>query len=492
MFPQVVDARYGAGAASQRREILRHLRSVLYALVLAPAVWILCGVGLTEDLAGRARDASGGLGILYAVALLVLAGATYATLLLAPISPLGPVLAGLIFLGVSLWSVIAPDAYASVWPSSVTREGFDLSRPGYALGLLLAVPLLCTALNVRRWQRHEPPRPSPVGTPRRGRGTPADAGRTPFASPADITMEIPLSAPPPAPASATRRDLGRAFPTRSNSGPAFAARTDSRPASAARTDSRPASAPRTDSVPAFAEAPTEAVSTEPMPMADSGDAPTIFVVDSAGETTTSTLAVLPADEPTMLTPSDEPTMVTPTPSDEPTMVTPSDEPTVATSSHEPTAAEPDDEPTVAVRTHEPKAEAQASDEPTAVAQPSDEPKAEAQASDEPTAEAQAGDEPTAVAQAGDEPTAVAQPSDDNTVVLHASTEGIAQPAAGAVRSEDAEPVTTARVPGVEESGAVTEPIAQEPGAAYDEPAPREAGLDDEPAAKQPEPAAGEP
>src|SRR6185295_6785842 len=59
---------YGYGAR------VRHLRSIVYAAVLAPVVWILCAVGFTRD---------------PGFVPLVLAGVAYAILLLAPISPAG-------------------------------------------------------------------------------------------------------------------------------------------------------------------------------------------------------------------------------------------------------------------------------------------------------------------------------------------------------------------------------------------------------------------
>ena len=79
---------------------MRHLRSILYALVLAPAVWVLAGVGLTQDLTDRARD-GGSLETATAMLLLLLAGAAYAILIFAPISPRGPCCSGLAFLGVA-------------------------------------------------------------------------------------------------------------------------------------------------------------------------------------------------------------------------------------------------------------------------------------------------------------------------------------------------------------------------------------------------------
>jgi hypothetical protein len=166
---------------------VRHLRSILYALVLAPAVWILCGVGFDQDLTGRARD-NGGVESLSGVLLLVLAGAAYAILLFSPISPLGPLLAGLAFLGVGAWARIAPASYAGVWPGNVASDGFDLSTPGYGLAVLLAVPLLGTALSARRWRGFEPPEILFVGTIGRARGAAAVAG-TPIAS--ERTAVIP-------------------------------------------------------------------------------------------------------------------------------------------------------------------------------------------------------------------------------------------------------------------------------------------------------------
>jgi hypothetical protein len=189
--------RYGAGAASHRERALRHLRSILYALVLAPAVWVLCGVGFSSDLTGRARDATGSVETVSAILLLVLAGAAYAILVFAPISPLGPALAGLVFLGVAVWALVAPESYAGVWPAAVTKEGFDLSRPGHALAALLAVPMVCTALSARRWARYEPPELPLIGTLGRARGTAAAPGtpvaveRTAVISTADPTEVVP-------------------------------------------------------------------------------------------------------------------------------------------------------------------------------------------------------------------------------------------------------------------------------------------------------------
>jgi hypothetical protein len=188
---------------------MRHLRSILYALVLAPAAWILAGVGFTHDLVSRGRDmfaAESVSGLL----LLLFAGILYAIMVFAPISPAGPTLAGATYLGVTYWAWSAPESYAGAWPPDVVKADFDLSRPGYGLAAMLAVPLLCTALSARRWARYEPPVLPIIGEIGRFRGSAKVAGETvasaettvlrtaqpvPSRLPADPTVAIPAQAP---------------------------------------------------------------------------------------------------------------------------------------------------------------------------------------------------------------------------------------------------------------------------------------------------------
>ena len=84
---------------------MRHVRSIIYALVLAPTAWVLCGMGFTGDLVARAGGTSDTLEALTGLMLLLSAGSAYAILLLAPISPAGPLLGGLAFFGVGLWAL---------------------------------------------------------------------------------------------------------------------------------------------------------------------------------------------------------------------------------------------------------------------------------------------------------------------------------------------------------------------------------------------------
>ncbi|WP_433828555.1 hypothetical protein ACQP2E_04190 [Actinoplanes sp. CA-015351] len=135
---------------------MRHLRSIFYALVLAPSIWVLAAVGFTDDLSTRGRDFFAAESI-SGLLLVLFAGILYTILTFAPVSPAGPVLAGLAYLSVTIWAWTSPADYASLWAPEVSKEGFDLSRPGYGLVALLAIPLLGTALSARRWARYEPP-----------------------------------------------------------------------------------------------------------------------------------------------------------------------------------------------------------------------------------------------------------------------------------------------------------------------------------------------
>jgi len=156
-FRVIAQARYGPD--------VRHFRSILYAVVLAPAVWVLVAVGLTHDLTARGRD---GFAVesFTGLLMLLLGGAAYGILIFAPISPLGPTVSGAVFLAAGAWAIASPTSYADVWPSGVVKEGFDLSRPGYGLAALLSVPMIMTVLSVRRWRGYQPlelPLLGPIG-----------------------------------------------------------------------------------------------------------------------------------------------------------------------------------------------------------------------------------------------------------------------------------------------------------------------------------------
>jgi hypothetical protein len=418
---------------------VRHLRSILYALVLAPAAWILTGTGLTDDLHGRARQYTG-VESFTGLLLLLLAGAAYAILLFSPISPAGPALSGLVYLGVGVWALVAPSSYAGVWSAEVTKPGFDLSRPGYGLAVLLAVPLICTALSARRWARYEPPQLPLIGTLGRARGAAAVAG-TPVAA---VTTQI------------------LRLPAVSDEG-----------ADATQVIRSPA----------------------PFSSASFSDDPT--VVGMSGEPT----EVVASDEPTSASASDEPTSVNA--SDEPTEVRASEEPTSVSVTDEPSAVGASDGSAEGGASEEPTTdvvagvgEAVGDDEPTQVAAKVVD-RAAATTADIPRESRSAADEPTEIAmravgapgqeEVGTEPEqavpddltaivdAIAEETTAQTPVEPEVTEAVDESAPAVVEPQTAEaqatPQTAEAVEAAEivEAGAEGE-TAAEPVAAETEPA----------------------
>jgi hypothetical protein len=127
---------------------MRHVRSFVLSLVLAPLIWALTGLSLLILAGGGPRLPADqarqvGLGGLVAAGLLV------AVLALARLSPLGPALAGASFLSAVAY---APSVYLVVpdLPSGLD-EAMMLPADGYAV--VLGIPLLATALSARRWRR---------------------------------------------------------------------------------------------------------------------------------------------------------------------------------------------------------------------------------------------------------------------------------------------------------------------------------------------------
>ncbi|WP_433301126.1 hypothetical protein ACQP2F_05185 [Actinoplanes sp. CA-030573] len=402
---------------------MRHIRSIFYALVLAPAAWVLTGVGLTGDLTVRGRD---GFAVesLTGLLLLLLAGAAYGILVLGPFSPAGPLLAGVVYLALASWALISPSAYADVWPHAVAKDGFDLSRPGYGLAALLAVPLICTALSARRWAQYEPPVLPVIGQIGRARAT-APAAGVPLAATETAVLGAPaLGADPttvlPRPPDTTTAVVGvttldvlLGLPddetTLLSEGPAAAATPSPAAVSSSRSPSSSASAvadPPTSSssrAGSLAEEPIDAlVDDEPVgllilpPPAKPDEEPepdvTVLVVED--ETT----AVVTSDEEpepdvTVLVVEDETTAVVSSDEDpEPdvTVLVVEDETTAVVSSEE----EPESDVTVLV----------VDDETTAVVSSEEEPESDATAfviEDETTAAVTGDDEPVTDATATD-------------------------------------------------------------------------------------------
>jgi hypothetical protein len=156
---------------------MRHLGSLVAALLITPAVWVLTGVGLSGYARARTgTDAEARAALLLGVVALLAAAALYAVLVVPRLSPVGPAVAGLALLGVTAWSAVDVAAVYRAMPRTAFGVEVGLARPAEGVAVLLAVPLLATLLSPARWRRraavagpaYVPPGPVPGPGPMSG------------------------------------------------------------------------------------------------------------------------------------------------------------------------------------------------------------------------------------------------------------------------------------------------------------------------------------
>jgi len=133
---------------------MRHLGSLVLCLVVGGIFYVLAGISgskWVEAESTSGADRYGAFAISLAAALV--AGGLYGLLVLARLSPIGTVLAGLLFLGIGLWSFFSLSSFTDVVPHDilgVKNAGLGAAGP---LSLLVAMPLLLTLFSPRRWRR---------------------------------------------------------------------------------------------------------------------------------------------------------------------------------------------------------------------------------------------------------------------------------------------------------------------------------------------------
>ncbi len=179
----------------------RHLVSVVLALILAPLIYIAAGysaVKLREanDLGGSLHLGPAVLGLMAALT----AGSLYALLVMARLSPLGPILTGVAYLGLTLWALIGPGSFADTMPTAFLGVQDLLYVPVGFGTTLLAVPLLFTVFSPRRWRRSAQPagmsyQAAPNYPPSPGSAAPAYAPPT-YDAPAAPAYDPPVYTPP--------------------------------------------------------------------------------------------------------------------------------------------------------------------------------------------------------------------------------------------------------------------------------------------------------
>lgn len=136
---------------------MRHVLSVVLALVLTPLIYVSAAYSAVKfgeaNAQGNIELVPGVLGLLAAF----VAGGLYALLVMARLSPVGPVLAGLVYLGLTIWALLDLSGFRGALPADLFGVDDLLHVPVGFGTALLAVPLLATVFSPRRWRRSAEP-----------------------------------------------------------------------------------------------------------------------------------------------------------------------------------------------------------------------------------------------------------------------------------------------------------------------------------------------
>ncbi|HLL66231.1 MAG TPA: hypothetical protein VK453_10855 [Micromonosporaceae bacterium] len=143
---------------------MRHVASFFISPIIAVLIYLLIGIANVRAATGLDQvDGDRSLGYAnlgLAVGCLAVAGALYSVLVLARLSPLGTVLAGLALLGVGLWAWFARESFLDSLPSGLPGVRGAVHAGAGALTIALSIPLLLTLFSPRRWRRHGTPKAS--------------------------------------------------------------------------------------------------------------------------------------------------------------------------------------------------------------------------------------------------------------------------------------------------------------------------------------------
>lgn len=195
---------------------MRHVWSLLLAVLAAPLAFVLAGRGLggLAEVAAAAPQAerTDHFAIAAAAAALILSGVLLALLTMARIAPVGPAVAGLGHLAVGIAALVDPDRLVATVPGELVGLDDDRLLAAATVGPLLAVPLLVPLFLPGRWQggrarpiqlrvvlpRRPPPPPRPPGG--RPPGRPLLPRPAPPPPPPAVPGPEPPAAAPPGPA----------------------------------------------------------------------------------------------------------------------------------------------------------------------------------------------------------------------------------------------------------------------------------------------------
>jgi hypothetical protein len=136
---------------------MRHFLSVVLSIILAPLIYVAAGLAAVKlDSAHIDSSSINWTAAEIGLGAGVVAGALYAVLVMARISPIGPFIAGLAYLGMTTWAFLDDTSFQKVFDFDIFSLHRVLLQPAGAGLLLLAIPLIATIFSRRRWQPGTP------------------------------------------------------------------------------------------------------------------------------------------------------------------------------------------------------------------------------------------------------------------------------------------------------------------------------------------------
>jgi hypothetical protein len=136
---------------------MRHLGSIVLAIVFAPLIYILAGVGQVKFVAGTAGASTDWAAVGIGIGALVVAALLYSVLVMTRISPLGPIIAAALLIAVELWAVFDQAGLVDKLGASTLGVHGAQEAPLSGLALFIAVPLIVTIVSPRRWRGTDKP-----------------------------------------------------------------------------------------------------------------------------------------------------------------------------------------------------------------------------------------------------------------------------------------------------------------------------------------------
>jgi hypothetical protein len=144
---------------------MRHLLSLVLGLILGPLIYVLIGIADAELINNFRQFEVQLVPTLIALACALVAAGLYSILVLARLSPLGTVLAGLILFVLSVWGIVAFESLFRIMPSSLFDLHGVFTAEAGPMCLVASIPLLLTIFSPRRWRsKAQPTVPAYVAT----------------------------------------------------------------------------------------------------------------------------------------------------------------------------------------------------------------------------------------------------------------------------------------------------------------------------------------